>query len=232
MRSDQLLKDEVNQFMAVQFHLGEWGQKELDIPKISWPDQQNPGIKSKINFYSWMKIAATLLIIFLFSWASDLQIVQSDNAITFSFGPDIRPDLVDEDIASLVQSAIIPYKKELDGLRADFHKINQTPEETTWNNLKKQLNEQGTKLDELSSMLARFEPVQMKEISEAITFMNEEQKIDLSEMLGLVLEYWQIQRDKDLFKIENAFQQMDRTLTVQKYESDQFLNNLLASINY
>ncbi|MBT8218456.1 MAG: hypothetical protein KJP00_01440 [Bacteroidia bacterium] len=230
MQDDPELKAQVSALQGTQNHLNEWTADEIEVPPFENQDvDEGPDVRkgaAVVHLPNWIKYAAAAIILLGISWLSGLQVNRVGNTLAFSFGdPEVMTDIdtkIEGIVAKAVQNQMKDYQSQFttyqDNIDQSLQNINTGLASLT--------GQYRLENNRLKSNMQSESNAQYARLEQMIRSIENEQRQDIEGSITALVQYWDQQRSTDLFKIENAFNEVAAAINNQQDRTDAIFSSL------
>ncbi|MEO1052345.1 MAG: hypothetical protein AAFX87_17055 [Bacteroidota bacterium] len=249
------VQKELEGLQEVRNIMGKLPDKEVIAPEFVW-DAEPVMVSGKSTawyHFPWMRtvmgVAASVIIILLLGYLTDLNIAYNNNELRIAFGqtePRQESDLNDrflakgealtaDDVKALVEQELNDHNalltSKIDSVGENMQGLlakNQISQADIKNVLAQQAN---TYQVEVQQYVSQMKEENIKMINSFFEVSVDEQKEYMSTLLNDFAEYVQNQRQEDLIYIQTRFEDLKEDNSTYQVETDQILASIINTVN-
>jgi len=243
---DKALQKEYEELVAVRKDLSTLEDKEVMEPFSTWGKSRNrqwfqtSPRRKQIVFRPITAVAASVIILFLLGFFTDLSVSVNDQGFYLGFHQVDNVEtqkgdyLSKEEVLSLIDEEV---RKSNANLIAQLTSVEEEYDiklaslESSVGNLKQKSQQAGVGKDEITAFFELAENNNAKMIQEYLKTSSQQQQIYFKEMFTQFNSFYREQRESDLAVIQSTFFDINQKQAIQKQETDMALVNLYTAVN-
>ena len=238
-------KKEVDEIKNMQHLMGKWQDKEVAEPTFMFDDRKVV-LLSKEGWLSWtvrsaMAIAASIILLMIVGYFTNLNITKNEEGLHLSFGAPIErkviePTLTEENVKAWVQESVAANNHQLlnkigevEGNLSDELVSYQKENSKAIQSVKANQNN----IDEalMQGYIAQLKDENKEILLNMMTASESVQRQYVNDILSDFSLYLEEQRQNDLEMIQTSFNSIKDNSEINQIETNQILASLITTVN-